>query len=408
MKITLKTLTPLWTGGVDGASNRVQETGVIGSLRWWYEVIVRGLGGYVGSPISDNPKERCEFDTDAYQKALRANRPQAEALAEGQKSLSAVTYLFGATGWARLFRLRSLNAPRIPLHFRTTTLINKNWLGRIFGGREDQGYSIDDLEVVYGELDFELTCRRHNEKYVQEQLTFLLRFVENYGSLGAKPQHGFGQIGEVSLPDEMAQATVQSGMQALQQRLTSGEWRTTGPAVDTPYNLNNFFHQTYKLSESVLYRFKKPSAHFGNADREEEEAYLPCAFDFRYKGAEGEHLGFRRWLKEEKGWQESDDPDQLGPLDKLMGPRSRWKNNRGHYVSINDELRTASRVCFGMPIQVEEGYHIVIFGFAPPQVISVDDLSALCQEYMQIFSASQVRQVLGRELLASHTTGGAA
>ena len=32
-EITLKTLTPLWTGGVDCRSDRLHETGIIGSLR---------------------------------------------------------------------------------------------------------------------------------------------------------------------------------------------------------------------------------------------------------------------------------------------------------------------------------------------------------------------------------------
>jgi CRISPR-associated protein Cmr1 len=42
LSITLKTLTPLWTGGADGKVDRIHETGIIGSLRWWYEAIVRG------------------------------------------------------------------------------------------------------------------------------------------------------------------------------------------------------------------------------------------------------------------------------------------------------------------------------------------------------------------------------
>ncbi|MCD5415521.1 type III-B CRISPR module RAMP protein Cmr1, partial [Candidatus Bipolaricaulota bacterium] len=36
LTITLKTITPLWTGGVDGTCNRLHATGIIGSLRWWY------------------------------------------------------------------------------------------------------------------------------------------------------------------------------------------------------------------------------------------------------------------------------------------------------------------------------------------------------------------------------------
>ncbi|MGQ9833224.1 MAG: type III-B CRISPR module RAMP protein Cmr1, partial [Candidatus Villigracilaceae bacterium] len=39
MEIQLKTLTPLWTGGIDGTTDRLHETGLIGSLRWWYEAL---------------------------------------------------------------------------------------------------------------------------------------------------------------------------------------------------------------------------------------------------------------------------------------------------------------------------------------------------------------------------------
>ncbi len=46
LKLELKTLTPLWTGGI-GTMDRIHETSIIGSLRWWYEAIVRGLGGNV-------------------------------------------------------------------------------------------------------------------------------------------------------------------------------------------------------------------------------------------------------------------------------------------------------------------------------------------------------------------------
>lgn len=59
LTITLRTLTPLWTGGVDQTCDRLHETGLIGSLRWWYEALVRGLGGYACDPTSD---DRCPHD----------------------------------------------------------------------------------------------------------------------------------------------------------------------------------------------------------------------------------------------------------------------------------------------------------------------------------------------------------
>jgi len=92
MQITLQTLTPLWTGGIDQTSDRLHETGLIGSLRWWYEALVRGLGGYACDPTSEG---RCEY------------KPNDSKSPEEQ--LCAACYLFGCTGWGRKFRLRILN-----------------------------------------------------------------------------------------------------------------------------------------------------------------------------------------------------------------------------------------------------------------------------------------------------------
>lgn len=85
LEIQLRTLTPLWTGGVDQTVDRLHETGLIGSLRWWYEALVRGLGGYACDPTGD---DRCP-DKDGKH--------------------CAACELFGCTGWARKFRLRVLD-----------------------------------------------------------------------------------------------------------------------------------------------------------------------------------------------------------------------------------------------------------------------------------------------------------
>ena len=84
--IKLKTLTPLWTGGVDQTCDRFHETGLIGSLRWWYEALVRGLGGSACDPTDDG---RCLNEEDKRCVACE---------------------LFGCTGWSRKFRLQVLDA----------------------------------------------------------------------------------------------------------------------------------------------------------------------------------------------------------------------------------------------------------------------------------------------------------
>ncbi|MCS6888414.1 MAG: type III-B CRISPR module RAMP protein Cmr1, partial [Chloroflexus sp.] len=99
MEIRLETLTPLWTGGVKaGKVDRIHETGILGSLRWWFEVLVRGLGG----KACDLSKGSCGFDEAKYRKSGAEDERQRLRDA----GLCDVCQVFGATGWRRRFRLR--------------------------------------------------------------------------------------------------------------------------------------------------------------------------------------------------------------------------------------------------------------------------------------------------------------
>jgi len=375
MTVTLKTLTPLWTGGVDGRCDRLHATGLIGSLRWWYEAIVRGLGGYVSDQTAEDAGLRSEFDTKAYEELKRDKATEQDALQAGFKTLCPVSYLFGATGWARLFQLQVLEAPATPLHFRTSLSMNGNWLRRVFGGDTQD---IDCFNVPFGAIRLRLVPRGYDADYAVAQIALALRVAADYGGLGARLQHGFGQV-ELELPEELQAISIKDSMQALAKRLDT--WERDGSESDTPYDLQNFVSQNYDVAESRLSDFTAPRSHVGSAQKRNETSYLPCAFDLRYKGRG--NWGMRRWLKERKGWGESDDPKQLGRLDELLGPRSQW-GRKGRVKAIDDKLRTASRVFFGMPYRSGgDHYRIRLFGFAPSSVLTPEELSALCQEYMK-------------------------
>src|SRR5438477_9479200 len=102
MEIVLKTLTPIWTGNVDRNSELVKETGLVGSLRWWYGGIVRAM----------------------------CKDPSA--------GTSAIDKLFGNGGdasRARQFILRATAASSVPLLFMcpdSMYLATGNWLSRIY------------------------------------------------------------------------------------------------------------------------------------------------------------------------------------------------------------------------------------------------------------------------------------
>jgi CRISPR-associated protein Cmr1 len=186
MEITIRTLTPVWTGGVDQTCDRLHETGLIGSLRWWYEAIVRGLGGYACDPTSE---DRCP-DKD------------------GRHCVACE--LFGCTGWARKFRLRVLNAPKV-----------------------------ENRAIAKGQfLQVEIIPLRkiENEEWCLLSATF--RLISKYGAIGGKTifkpsdeqarQHEFHHLdfglATIEWPEESLYCT--PDLEKIREYVISRQWRS--------------------------------------------------------------------------------------------------------------------------------------------------------------------------------------
>jgi CRISPR type III-B/RAMP module RAMP protein Cmr1 len=92
IEFKLKALTDIWTGDVNRQGNRLIATGLLGSIRWWFEVLVRGLGGRACDPTL--PEVRC---------------PASSKTPSEPGHHCVVCELFGCTGWARKFRFEVLD-----------------------------------------------------------------------------------------------------------------------------------------------------------------------------------------------------------------------------------------------------------------------------------------------------------
>jgi len=92
MEYKMKALTNIWTGDAKMEGSRLINTGLLGSIRWWLEVLVRGLGGKACDPTGDS---RCPDH-----KAKKATDPKHHCV---------VCELFGCTGWGRKFRFEVLD-----------------------------------------------------------------------------------------------------------------------------------------------------------------------------------------------------------------------------------------------------------------------------------------------------------
>jgi len=163
MEIKLRTLTPLWTGGVDQTCDRLHETGLIGSLRWWYEALVRGLGGYACDPTDHS----CTFDEEKYRRSKASDERQRLRDA----GVCDACQLFGCTGWARKFRVRVL---------------------------DEQGRVVQNALAANQTIQLQFLELRPMSNEERWLLTKAVEIASNYGALGGKttlkPQKG--KIGE--------------------------------------------------------------------------------------------------------------------------------------------------------------------------------------------------------------------
>jgi len=160
IEVKIKALTPLWTGGVEtGQVDRIHETGILGSLRWWYEAIVRGLGGRACDPGTNG----CLYDP---------GKPK--------NGLCDACHVFGATGWRRRFRLSISGRDELAWQDKHLSIKPP---GRTRGWVLNAG--------MVGELDLILT----GETGSLQKIHSLLRFLAAWGGLGARPQLGYGVFG---------------------------------------------------------------------------------------------------------------------------------------------------------------------------------------------------------------------
>jgi CRISPR-associated protein Cmr1 len=173
LTISIRTLTPIWTGDVNGQCSVIKETGIIGSMRWWYEAIVRGMGGYTCDPS----KHECSFEIDKYENAKKLGKNEHEFLKDA--GLCVVCQIFGATGWKRQFNL-SISKDETKESWSDNFILNVRPPQRSHGWFLPPGRS-GNFEVIL-----------QGESAVIGSLCSLFLFLESWGALGAKSQLGYG------------------------------------------------------------------------------------------------------------------------------------------------------------------------------------------------------------------------
>lgn len=174
MEVEVKTLTPLWTGGAkSGTVDRVHETGIIGSLRWWFEVMVRGMGGEACAPTATEKK--CIYN---------AEKPN--------KGICHVCEIFGATGWRRRFRLVVNDYTEPDPSITKVMLKNCQCIDSKGRTRVPTWYFPDRLDDKPRIGSLTLRIRQTAPDFQPAIIGGLLQFMADWVAIGARAQLGFG------------------------------------------------------------------------------------------------------------------------------------------------------------------------------------------------------------------------
>ncbi len=309
IEVKLRTLTPLWTGNVDRDSPSLKETGLLGSMRFWYEAWVRALGGSACDPASKGHK--CEY--------------------KGEKgSICNACQLFGCTGWARKFRIECTGFESTPLFLVTSSKINQGWLKRIFEKQNN---------ALFGRASLKLTAEDKNNEDV---LLATLSMMAKYGGLGAKTQHGFGQF----IIENLDTKRVENGLSIIRREISEKTENTHQPS------LSKFFVLKFKIDENngiVDYYLKNPFM-IGTPSNK-YGTYIPCSFDIRFKGAiRYQNFGLRDHFKTKYG---KDAAEGIFGYSRGENKRQGSKIFVSHLFKENDS---------------DKFYFLKIWGFTQPQL----------------------------------------
>ena len=175
MQVKLNFVTPLWTADASKGARRIVGTGLMGSLRWWYEALVRGLGGWACDPTDADT--RCP--------------PSGATVTPDNVSdvLCPACQLFGATGWAKTFTLVPGDGTR-PGYPPTGRSRVQTTGGRLNRQNKPSAWYFDPGRS--GTLTITILPRRPDDIETILLLLGLLEFIRHNAALGAKTGLGYG------------------------------------------------------------------------------------------------------------------------------------------------------------------------------------------------------------------------
>ncbi|GEM_PF-911768 len=222
IKITFQTLTPLWTGDAWGENNTIRPSGLMGSLRFWFEVICF-FSGITDKNDYEKGKLKDNVDGKVLEQKILENGADFSSIDKtlAEMGITLPSKIFGCTGWKGWIRIKEirpveddffgkkLNLPyAVTISKNASFLVNEykdkkelnDFINSEYSGKRKEknkqfkkNYSVWYFAQPYFYGKFELIFELE-EKILEPIFYPLLTFMEKYGFWGGKWNIGYGRL----------------------------------------------------------------------------------------------------------------------------------------------------------------------------------------------------------------------
>jgi len=183
IKVTFKTITPLWTGDAWGDCKEIKPSAIMGSLRFWFETIM------YFKDILEN--EDFNSKSGRFEKEVDRKKLKDFVQKYGNDKMEIIKYLinkqhipissviFGATNWRSLIEIKKIefDENRFQDEPKGKIIPNKKWY---FGSPSYQG----EFAIIF----------KVKEEILNSIFYPLLTFMDKYGFWGGKWNIGYGRL----------------------------------------------------------------------------------------------------------------------------------------------------------------------------------------------------------------------
>lgn len=210
-KVTFRTVTPLYFGDAWMKNTVSRASSIMGSLRFWFEVICYFIGITTNSDYKGKRQDailKAELDQKKFHENLLKHLKTSDSSIEetvdkvlAELDIPLPARIFGCTGWQGLIKIgeiKNLQSENIDFPLKKIGIPKDKSMEKILINndcptRSNEKYSVHYFprSSVFGK--FEINFK--TQPLIAEHILFpLLKFVEEYGFIGGAWNSGFGRV----------------------------------------------------------------------------------------------------------------------------------------------------------------------------------------------------------------------